>query len=185
EIRGAGNILGSSQSGHIAAIGMDLYTQLMEETVKELKGEELAPVIDPEINLPVSAFIPEDYIGDVNQRLVAYKRLSSCMCDQEVEGIKEELNDRFGDIPQVVGNLLGIITFKNVLRQFLITSLDYNDSDIILAFHPKAKDSLKRILALIEGNPKRFRFSPELKLKIAYKKRDWKEVMDEVKKILQ
>ncbi|MCK5513260.1 MAG: hypothetical protein KAJ00_02070, partial [Deltaproteobacteria bacterium] len=77
------------------------------------------------------------------------------------------------------------ITFKNVLRQFLITSLDYNDSDIILAFHPKAKDSLKRILALIEGNPKRFRFPPELKLKIAYKKRDWKEVMDEVKKILQ
>ncbi len=185
ETRGAGNILGSSQSGHIAAIGMDLYTQLMEETVKELKGEELAPVIDPEINLPVSAFIPEDYIGDVNQRLVAYKRLSSCMCDQEVEEIKEELNDRFGDIPQVVGNLLSIITFKNVLRQFLITSLDYNDSDIILAFHTKAKDSLERILLLIEGNPKRFRFSPELKLKIAYKKRDWKEVMDEVKKILQ
>lgn len=185
EIRGAGNILGSSQSGHIAAIGMDLYTQLMEETVKELKGEERAPTIDPEINLSVSAFIPEDYIGDVNQRLVAYKRLSSCMCDQEVEEMKEELNDRFGDIPEVVDHLLRIITFKNRLRRYLITRLDYDNRDITLTFHPKANDSLDRILALIECNPKRFRFSPDLKLKIAYPRRGWKDVMDEVKKLLQ
>jgi len=185
EIRGAGNILGSSQSGHIAAIGMDLYTQLMGEAVKELKGEEVVPDLDPEINLAIPAFIPGDYIGDVNQRLVVYKRLSSCMCDQEVYEIKEELNDRFGDLPPAVDNLLSIITFKNVLRQFLITSIDYNSKDVIITFHPQARDSLEKILVLIEGDPEKFRLSPELKLSIAYRKRDWKEVMNEVKKLLQ
>jgi len=185
EIRGAGNILGSSQSGHIAAIGLDLYTQLMEETVKELKGEEVSPTIDPEINLSIPAFIPEEYIGDVNQRLVIYKRLASCMDDREVDEIREELTDRYGILPPVVDNLLEIIAFKNFLRGVLVSCIDYNGKEIILTFHPQAKGPLEKILALIESNSKRFKFSPELKLSIAFKARDWKEVIDEVKKLLQ
>ena len=185
EIRGAGNILGSSQSGHIAAVGLDLYTQLMEETIKELKGEEISPEIDPEINLSIPAFIPEDYIRDVNQRLVIYKRLASCVYDKEVEEIKEELSDRFGNLPAAVSNLLKVITFKNFLRKFLITGIDYNFKRIMLTFHPLAKDSLEMILAIIESDPGRFGLSPELKFSIAHQARDWKEVMDEVKKILQ
>ncbi len=185
EIRGAGNILGSSQSGHIAAIGLDLYTQLMEETVKELKGEEVPPAIDTEINLSIPAFIPEDYIGDVNQRLVIYKRLASCMDDREVEEVKEELTDRYGILPPVVDDLMEIITFKNFLRQFLVSSIDYNGREIILTFHPQARGSLEKILSLIESDPKRFRLSPELKLRIGFKARDGKEIMGEVKKLLQ
>ena len=126
EIRGAGNLLGSSQSGHIAAVGIDLYTQLMEETIKELKGEDVTPQIDPEVNLSIPAFIPEDYIADVNQRLVLYKRFASCMDDVSVEVVREEMVDRFGPLPEMVSNLLSIITFKNILRQFFITRLDYN-----------------------------------------------------------
>lgn len=184
EIRGAGNILGSSQSGHIAAMGIDLYTQLMEEAVKELKGEEVSPDIDPEINLSIPAFIPEDYMGDVNQRLVVYKRLASCVNDREVGEIKEELTDRYGDLPVVVSNLLRVITFKNFLRQFLINSVDYNSKEVILTFHPLAKASLEKILTLIENDPGKFRFSPDLKLSFVCKARDWKEVMAEVKKTL-
>ncbi|KPJ59442.1 MAG: hypothetical protein AMJ42_01970 [Deltaproteobacteria bacterium DG_8] len=185
EIRGSGNILGSSQSGHIAAIGLDLYTQLMEETIKELKGEEITPEIDPEINLSIPAFIPEDYIEDVNQRLVVYKRLAFCMYDRDVEEIREEMTDRYGNLPIAASNLLSVIMLKNLLRQFLINSIDYNGKEIILTFHPSAKDSLERILALIESDPRRFRFSPEMKLSVTYRARDWKEVMDEVKKLLQ
>jgi transcription-repair coupling factor (superfamily II helicase) len=185
EIRGAGNVLGSSQSGHIAAVGIDLYTQLMEESIRELKGEEVSPEIDPEINLSVPAFIPDVYIKDINQRLVVYKRLASCMQDREVEEIGGELRDRFGRLPAAVSNLLRVITFKNFLRQFLITSVDWNGKEAILTFHPRAGGSLEKIMALIERDPERFRLSPELKLSIACEKRDWQEVMDEVKKLLQ
>jgi transcription-repair coupling factor (superfamily II helicase) len=184
EIRGAGNLLGTSQSGHIAAVGIDLYTQLMEETMKELKGEPVTPQIDPEVNLSVPAFIPEDYIGDVNQRLVLYKRLASCMDDQSVEGVKEELGDRFGTPPAMVSNLLSIITLKNTLRQFLITRLDYNGREITATFHEQAHGSLDTILKLIETDSQRFRLSPDFKLTIAYEGGEWKDVINEVRQLL-
>ena len=184
EIRGAGNLLGTSQSGHIAAVGIDLYTQLMEETMKELKGEPVIPQIDPEVNLSVPAFIPEDYMGDVNQRLVLYKRLASCMDDQSVEAVREELGDRFGPLPATVSNLLSIITLKNILRQFLITRLDYNGREITATFHEQAHGSLDTILNLIEKDPQRFRLSPDLKLTIAYEGGEWKDVISEVRQLL-
>jgi len=184
EIRGAGNILGSSQSGHIAAVGMDLYTQLMEETVKELQGEKLIPEIDPEVNLPIPSFIPEDYIADVNQRLVFYKRLASCIDDTSVAEVQAELGDRFGPPPPTVNNLLSVITLKNFLRPFFITSINYNGREISLTFHRQAEDSLEKILTLIESDPQRFRLSPDLKLSIAYTGGDWKDVVHEVRKLL-
>ena len=107
------------------------------------------------------------------------------MYDREVEEIGEELTDRYGSLPIAASNLLSLIRLKNFLRQFLVNSIDYNGKEIMLTFHPLAKDSLERILALIESDPERFRFSPEMKLRVAYKARDWKEVMDEVKKLLQ
>jgi transcription-repair coupling factor (superfamily II helicase) len=184
EIRGAGNILGTSQSGHIAAVGMDLYTQLMEETIKELQGEKLIPEIDPEVNLPIPSFIPEDYITDINQRLVFYKRLASCMDDTGVAEVKEELGDRFGPPPPTVSNLLSVITLKNFLRPFFITSIAYNGKEITLTFHPQAEDSLEKILTLIKSDPQRFRLSPDLKLSVAYTGGDWTGVVHEVRKLL-
>jgi len=184
EIRGAGNILGTSQSGHIAAVGMDLYTQLMEETIKELQGEKLIPEIDPEVNLPIPSFIPEEYITDINQRLVFYKRLASCMDDASVAEVHEELGDRFGPLPPTVSNLLSVITLKNFLRPFFITSINYNGREITLTFHHHAEDSLEKILTLIESDPQRFRLSPDLKLSIGYTGGDWKDVVHEVRKLL-
>lgn len=185
EIRGAGNLLGASQSGHIAAIGLDLYTQLMEETIAELKGEERTPEIDPEIHLPLPAFIPEEYIGDVNQRLVVYKRLAYCSSDEEVEILRDELTDRYGKVPLVVDNLLRVIAFKNYLRQLLVSRIDYNGSKIILTFHPRAEGSLEKVLALIARDSRRYRLSPEMKLSIAFHADGGGEVIDEVKKLLQ
>jgi transcription-repair coupling factor (superfamily II helicase) len=157
----------------------------MEETIKELKGEEVSPDFDPEVNLSIPAFIPDDYIEDVNQRLVVYKRLASCICDRGVEEIREELTDRYGNLPMAVSNLFSLIKFEHFVRQFLVSNIDYNGKEIILTLHPLAKGSLERILALIESDSKRFRFSPELKLSVAYKAGDWRDVMGEVKKLLQ
>ena len=185
EIRGAGNILGTSQSGHIAAVGMDLYTQLLEETIRELKGEKFVPDIDPEIHLPIPSFIPEEYIADVNQRLVFYKRLSSCLDDAGVAEVHGELNDRFGPPPAPVSNLLQVISFKNFLRPFFITGINYTGREITLTFHPQAEDALGTILSLIESDPRRFRLSPDGKLSIAHTGNSWADVMQEVKKLLQ
>jgi transcription-repair coupling factor (superfamily II helicase) len=185
EIRGAGNLLGSSQSGHISAVGLDLYTQLMEETVRELKGEDVIPVIDPEINLSIPAFIPEDYIENVSQRLVVYKRLTSCQNDAEVKEIEEELDDRFGSIPHEVYNLLRVISFKNFLRQLRITSVDYNGKEVILTFHSTAENTLDKILALIEKTPQRFKLTPEGTMRIGCAAGNWNAVIDQVKTLLQ
>jgi transcription-repair coupling factor (superfamily II helicase) len=104
EIRGAGNLLGQQQSGNITAVGFELYTEMMENAVRELRGEEVTPEIEPEIRLGISAYFPDDYIPDVNQRLFFYKRLASLRNPLELEEIKQEIRDRFGPHGAAVDN---------------------------------------------------------------------------------
>ncbi|MEW6615693.1 MAG: transcription-repair coupling factor [Thermodesulfobacteriota bacterium] len=185
EIRGAGNILGTSQSGHIATVGYDMYIRLLERTIKELKGEEVTNEIQPEINIKIPAYIPEDYIRDTNQRLVVYKRLASISSDEEAEKMRRELTDRFGKIPTLVENLFEVVGIKILFKRFLITSADYNGSEIILSFHPSAEASLEKILQLIASYGERCRFSPDLKLSITFPDGDWKSILNEIKNVLK
>ncbi|MFH1626443.1 MAG: transcription-repair coupling factor, partial [Pseudomonadota bacterium] len=185
EIRGAGNILGSFQSGHIATVGYDMYVELLEKTIKELKGEEVASEIQPEININVPAYIPENYIKDTNQRLVVYKRLASIRSDEEVEEITKELTDRYGKTPVLVENLLEVVRIKNLLKRFLITSVEYNGEEIVLSFDPNAQASLGKILELIGSDQERFRFSPDLKLSITFITGDSRSVLNEIKNVLK
>ncbi len=185
EIRGAGNLLGASQSGQIAAVGFDLYSQLMEKAIAELKGQKVAPRIEPEIKLNIPAKIPDGYISDINQRLLLYRRIASLASNHAILDIREELVDRYGEIPPPLENLLEVVRGKNLLKKFLITSLEYNNREIALAFHPEASTSLEKIFALIESDASRFSFSPDLKLRIAFgKKKSWRDVLSEVRNIL-
>ena len=184
EIRGAGNILGNSQSGHIATVGYDMYNELLERTIKELKGEEVIYEIQPEINIKISAYIPEDYIRDTNQRLMVYKRLTSISSDEELGEMMREVTDRFGRIPPLVENLLEVVRIKILLKRFLITSADYNGREIVLSFDPRAEASLEKILQLIVSDGKRYRFSPDLKLSIAFNNDNWKSILTEIKNVL-
>lgn len=113
EIRGAGNILGSEQSGFIAAVGFDLYCQLLSDAVKELKGiavprREESPIID----IPVEAYIPDEYVGDSNLKLSLYKKIARLKDEEEIEKMQEELRDRFGELPAEVTNLLDVVALK-------------------------------------------------------------------------
>ena len=177
-------MLGASQSGHIAAVGLDLYTQLMEEAIKELKGETIVPDIDPEIALSIPAFIPEDYLGDINQRLIFYKKLASCPDDGSIDAVGDELVDRFGKLPPPVSNLLRVMHLKTILRRYLVTRITCRGKEILLNFHPQAEHSLDKILALIAGNPRRYRLSPQLQFSIAHNASDWQGVVDEVSRLL-
>src|SRR5438045_8130599 len=105
ELRGAGNLLGVQQSGHMDALGFDLYTQMLERTVAELRGEEVEDETSVTINLGVDVSIPEDYVSDMGQRLRAYKRVSSARDEESLAAIRAETEDRYGRIPESVESL--------------------------------------------------------------------------------
>jgi transcription-repair coupling factor (superfamily II helicase) len=186
ELRGGGNILGLSQSGHIAQVGIDLYYELIEKAVKEIKGEKILPEVDPEIRLRVSAYIPEEYVPDIHQRLKLYKKLAGGVATEEVEAVRDELRDRFGPVPQVAENLLTISSVKLVLKQRLVTSLEATAKEIVLSFHPQAEGVLEKILALTTQQGNRVRFTPDHKLYLPRgQAKTWEAVVGEVRKILQ
>jgi transcription-repair coupling factor (superfamily II helicase) len=112
QIRGGGNILGASQAGHIAAVGYELFLELMENAIAELKGEPVSEALSPEINIRLSTFLPETYIPDIDQRLAAYRRLARMTDVAEIAAHKSELIDRYGRMPEEAANLLLKIMLK-------------------------------------------------------------------------
>ncbi len=112
EIRGAGNILGEDQSGHIAAVGYDLYVRMVEEAVRELKGEFEEPLPEIKLEIPVGAVIPESYISRTDVRLEAYRRLSMCIADEDVDVLGQEWVDRFGPLPDQTRSLLRLAKLR-------------------------------------------------------------------------
>ena len=185
QLRGAGNILGHVQSGHIAAVGMDMYLQLLEEAIHELKGEKVPPRIDPAVNLPLQAYIPEEYIPDINQRLVIYRRLATVLIEDDIADLERELMDRYGALPLPVEHLLEVARIKSVLRRYLILAVDYANSQIVFSFHKEAEGSLEKILALVSRDKERFRFTPDLKLIARYRGAGGREILAEIKNILK
>jgi transcription-repair coupling factor (superfamily II helicase) len=123
EIRGAGNLLGGEQSGHIAAVGFDLYVRLVGEAVAEFKGETADESSEVRVELPVDAHLPHDYIPGERLRLEAYKRLASAQTDADVESVRAELRDRYGELPPVVDNLLAVASFRAFVRDFGVTEV--------------------------------------------------------------
>jgi len=132
EIRGAGNLLGAEQSGNLAAVGYETYMEMLEQTIEELRGKAVATEIDPEIRLPIPARLPEAYVPSVNQRLVLYKRLASCRDDAEVDGVRDELLDRFGALPVEAQNLIEVIRLKIVARRLGIVAVDAQKGELVL-----------------------------------------------------
>ncbi len=123
EIRGAGNLLGTGQSGHIAAVGYDLYCQMVTEAVSELKGEEVEEPDELTIELPIKAFLPDSYMETEDQRLEAYRRLAAVTTTAQVEDIRSEWEDRYGPVPEPAANLLDVATVRSVCIRVGITEL--------------------------------------------------------------
>ncbi len=131
EVRGAGNLLGGEQSGHIAAVGYDLYMEMLEEAIRKLRGEGLEEELEPEIRLPLPALLTEGYVADPNQRLVFYKQLSSARDDSQIEAIRDDLLDRFGPIPPEGLNLIDVIRLKIRCRGAGIEAVDVNAGELV------------------------------------------------------
>jgi transcription-repair coupling factor (superfamily II helicase) len=137
ELRGAGNMLGRQQHGHIEAIGFDLYVQMLERAVAKLKGEEAAPELRTTLSLGMDVRIPPEYIPSENLRLRTYKRVSSVASEAEKEDIHKELEDRFGALPKSVENLLDFAVLKSICERLRIAAVERQGSKIALRFHPE------------------------------------------------
>ncbi len=150
EIRGAGNILGAEQHGHIAEVGFDLYCRLLEEAVREARGEKVEMVVDTAIELPVEAYIPDTYVPDVNQKVELYRRLAAIRELSEIEDLHEELADRYGDLPDSVLCLLKVTSIKTQGRQLRIKSIGRGQGYYRLLFAPEAPLDGEKLVIISE-----------------------------------
>lgn len=185
EIRGAGNLLGVSQSGHIAAVGFEFYTQLMEKAVRELKGEEMVEEITPEIHFQIPAFIPESYVEDPGERLSLYRRLSFSRSNEETDGLRDELMDRFGKIPQEAQDLLEVIKVKILLTRLGIKKLEERGSQLVLTFDESTRVPPKKIVEVIHHGEGRCRMTPDSRLIIEGGSSLRQDPLGTAKKLLQ
>ena len=150
EIRGAGNLLGGEQSGHIEAVGFDMYMKLLEQTIRELKGEELEDERRATVNLRLNLRLPESYIPDMNQRLGAYRKLASARSLDEVDDHLAELRDRYGEPPRVVPSLAEYARIRLRSDRVGLESVDREGDIVVLKFRPDAKIDPVFLMKLVQ-----------------------------------
>lgn len=151
ELRGAGNLLGGQQSGHMDALGFDLYTQMLERTVAELRGEAVEDETSVSINLGVDVAIPEDYINDMGQRLRTYKRVSSARDEEALSTIRTETRDRYGRMPPSVEQLFAYARLRRLAEDLGVLSIDKTTDGVALKFSEKARISPEKLRVLISS----------------------------------
>ena len=151
ELRGAGNLLGGEQHGHIEAVGFDMYLRLLEETVQELKGEETPIEVHSALNLGLDIRIPAEYVADEHQRLRAYKRIADARNEEEAEMVRGELADRYGPPPAAVETLIRFALLKTQAQKLGIEAADRRAGSLQIKFHPGSKLDPARLMALVAG----------------------------------
>ena len=185
ELRGAGDLLGAKQSGPIAAIGFELYTELLEETIDKLRGKEREERIDPEIRMGLSAFFPEKYLPDPNQRLQFYQRMAAAEQDEELFDLVEELRDRYGELPSAGEALVGIMRLRILLKRLRVELLEYDGRRLHLLFHATTRVSPELIRSLLTDQPERYRLGADFKLSVELGRLKERELLPAVRKELQ
>lgn len=178
EIRGAGNLLGPEQHGHIAAVGFELYAKLLAEAVRELRGEPAPPAVDPVVSVGVDGYLSDAYVPEVNQRLVLYKRLAAARSAAEVDDLRGELEDRFGPLPAAAARLLDIIRIRVAARALGLERVEAGQGRALLTFSPTtpvAPDALVRAVQAAHG---RLRMKREFTLEAVIPTGPWPAVRD-------
>jgi transcription-repair coupling factor (superfamily II helicase) len=154
ELRGAGNLLGGEQSGHIQAVGLDLYVKLLEQTILELKGEAPAEALRASLNLRLGLRIPADYVPDAHQRMALYKRLSQVRSEAAVKALREEIRDRYGTPPAEVEDLIAYAGLRQRAEALGIQQVDLAGSRAVeVRFGPSPALSPEALVALARGLP--------------------------------
>jgi len=184
EIRGAGNLLGKAQSGHIGAVGFDMFLRMMEEATQEVRGIIPLAQVEPEIELGTEAFLPDWYISDIGERLMLYKRLAGAPDADTVSSLREELEDRFGTLPKEARNFVRIMRLRPALKRLLVVSLKASDNVVALRLDARSPVSPDLLVALAARQPKRYRLRPENVLMMTTVPGGWDNLVDDIEKLL-
>ena len=166
-------------------MGFELYQQMMEEAVQELRGQHVRHDVEPEIQLGIPAFIPESYIADENQRLVFYRRLASIKGTLDLEEVAQELRDRYGPIPPTVDSFMRIMDLRRSLKSYMVVRAALRDGAVTLQFHPDAPVDVDLLVRLVQKGKGRFRLSEDFQLSFTPLARDWDGMIEETKGVLQ
>ena len=192
EIRGAGNVLGAEQHGHMEAVGYDLYCKLLNTAVKEEKGElQEQPDFDTQIDCDIDAFIPDTYIPNESQKLDVYKRISSIESEEDYSEMQDELIDRFGEIPKPCANLLRIALLRAEAHRSYATEVDIRKGSWKILLDPKARIRVEEIPALVREQQGRLRFVTGKQAMLVFRQstreKAWTllETMDDAEKTLK
>lgn len=192
EIRGAGNLLGAEQSGHMEAVGYDLYCKMLNEAVKALKGEAYEEeAFETTVDMEMDAFIPSTYIMNEIQKLDVYKRIASIETEDELMDMQEELLDRYGDLPVAVNNLLNIALIKSICHSVYVQGLVQKGYEVKLFMYPKAKLNVSKIPDLLKEYANSLKFQAQANPYFTYQlpkpakgKTDNISIFENIKKLL-
>ena len=166
EIRGTGDILGAEQHGHIVTVGYELYCKLLEEAVMALKGEKVEETIETRISLPIEAYLPDDYVPDSRQKISVYKKIAGLKDDGALKELREELQDRYGPIPEPVEMLLEVANLKQLSNHLGITAIVAGKEQVKVTFEEKnPRINVKKFIEIVHQN-KNLRLQPPAQLKI-------------------
>jgi transcription-repair coupling factor (superfamily II helicase) len=186
EIRGGGDVLGQAQSGHIASVGYEMYLDLLQGEIQQLKGQKRdVPKEEVEINVPFAAVLPHDYVPDMKARLTLYRRLSAVGTEEETESARQELEDRYGPLPKEAGELLWVLRLKVLMRRMGLKTLSLGPKGISLAAGADPVLSPQVILALVQNRPHEFSILPEGKFVIRGQFQSGSQVFDKLRHLLE
>lgn len=187
ELRGAGNLLGECQSGHIETIGYEMYVRMLEESIKEIKGESVNHIKQTTIEISVDAFIPSSYIKDNNQKIAMYQKIASIISEYDFDEIFEELVDRFGDVPRQVINVMYISFLKSISSHINCEKIIERDNKkVVFKFENNNKELLELISKLPDSIFKKIEFniSENIEIILNYNKNKLLESVEFVKELL-
>lgn len=180
ELRGAGDILGEDQSGHINAVGYELYLELLEEALHEMRGDKKELDIEPEINVRIPALIPDSYIADLRIRLAYYKEFTKIREPADLDRFEDQLRDQFGAPPEPVINLMGFMLIRHYCCELGIRDVSAGKTSISLSFVQQTPLSNDRILELVSRSNKKYSITPDSRLNIRMNEITWPRIMDEL-----
>lgn len=155
EIRGAGNLLGAEQHGHMDVVGYDMYCKLLDSAVLELRGEKAPEEFETLIDLKINAYIPPSYIENEERKLEMYKKISEISNEEDLLDVQDELLDRFGEMPGCVQNLLDIAVLKSAAHKIGVISIIQKQSNVVLKFKPDSDVDVNRLLQAVKNNDKK------------------------------
>ena len=186
ELRGSGNLLGEEQSGHVNAVGYEMYMDLLNEAVQDLRGDgSRTEAIDPEINLRIPAMIPDNYINDIRVRLSYYKALAEIQSHEDLQNIEEELKDQFGPIPDPTLNLMGLMLIRSQCRQLGVLDVSAGQKNLSLKFSPNTKLKTETVISLAVRENKKYSITPDNRLNIRMNQIQWPAVFEEIAYLLR